>query len=184
MALIFQCTGLLPVTIIDFKGVRNNNEVNLNCTTAGEVNLKNYQIERSTDGFNFLKIGGMAAQNATHYSFTDSKLPNATKIFYRLKLLDIDGKFKYSKTVSVRLNNNYSNAVVYPNTGTGTFTILSPKPLKDNSKLAISDITGRIIAEQNVNATQNNISADFSYLPAGWYFVTIKNKDEIIRESF
>jgi len=59
-----------------------------------------------------------------------------------------------------------------------------PKPLKDNSKLIISDITGRLIAEQNVNATQNNISADVSYLPAGRYFVTIKNKDEIIRETF
>ncbi|MEO6231285.1 MAG: endonuclease [Ferruginibacter sp.] len=184
VALMFECTGLLPVNIIEFKAVKGSNFVNLIWTATRETNFKNYEIERSADGFHFEKTGTVAGQNLTNYAFTDDKLPNVKQVFYRLKMIDIDGKFTYSKTASIRLNNNFSNAVIYPNPTNGPLTILLEKALISNSTLVVSDITGRKLLEQNASALQNAIAIDVHHLPAGRYFVTIKNNNQLIKEAF
>ena len=101
VALVWQCTGLLPVTLIDFRANKYNETVVLNWYATRETDFKSFDIERSIVGIHFTNAGLVKGQNLANYSFTDNNLPDAKNVFYRLKLIDIDGKFTYSKVVSI-----------------------------------------------------------------------------------
>jgi endonuclease I len=184
VALIFQCTGVLPVTIIDFTAQKHNESVLLKWYATYETSFRRYDVERSTDGITFNKIGEVAGANLSNYDFTDNNLPKSSVIYYRLKMVDIDGAFKYSKVVPVRLNNNLSNAIVYPNPTKDNLNIKLYETLQGNSTLQVADVTGRIVKTQSLNASQLNISLDVKNLPAGRYFIKISNSKQVINQSF
>ena len=72
-----------------------------------ETNFKRYEIERSIDGRTFYKIGEVAGRNLPDYSFTDNDLPDANNVYYRLKMIDIDGHFSTSKIVVVKIADQF-----------------------------------------------------------------------------
>lgn len=181
---VWQCTGLLPVTITDFTAQKNNESVVLKWYATFETNFKKFEIERSLDGANFYKIGEVAGSNLANYSFTDNNLPKANTIFYRLKMIDIDAKFSNSKIVSLRIANNFSNALVYPNPAKEKLVLKLPQALTANSQLVIADLSGRIIMQQQVTGGQRNIDLTVRQLPAGRYFIKISNASELINQSF
>ncbi|MEO5941784.1 MAG: T9SS type A sorting domain-containing protein, partial [Ferruginibacter sp.] len=143
-----------------------------------------YEIERSTNGINFNKIGEVAGRNLANYSFNDVSLPNSSFAYYRLKMIDIDGKYTYSKTVAVKLNNNLSNAIVYPNPATTSLNIKLLQVLSANSNLQVADVAGRILKHQMVSAGTINFSLDVRALPSGRYFIKIANNNQLITQSF
>ena len=182
--LVWECTGILPVNIIDFTAQNNNETVLLKWYATNEANFKKYEIERSIDGTGFYKIGEVAGSNLANYSFTDKNLPNANTVFYRLKMIDIDGQFSNSKIISVRIANNFSNAQVYPNPTKDRLVIKLQQALNETSRLIIADISGRIVMQQQVAGVQSNIDLTVSHLPAGRYFIKISNAAELINQSF
>ena len=95
----------LPVQLLDFTGRLQSNSVVLNWKTSLEINSKRFEIERSYDGQNFTKIGTVAAAGNSSfikdYQFTDKMIAQDNN-YYRLKQIDIDDKFEYSKTVLIR----------------------------------------------------------------------------------
>jgi endonuclease I len=182
--LVWQCTGVLPVTIIDFTAQKNNESVLLKWYATFETSFKKYEIERSSDGINYYKIGEVAGRNLANYSFTDNNLPNANTVFYRLKMIDIDGKFSTSKIVPIRIADNFSNALVYPNPTKDKLVVRLQRSLTENSEVLIADLSGRMIMRQQANAGQKNIDLTVSQLPAGRYFIKISNHSEIINQSF
>ena len=105
-------------------------------------------------------------------------------IFYRLKMIDIDAKFSNSKIVSLRIANNFSNALVYPNPAKEKLVLKLPQALTANSQLVIADLSGRIIMQQQVTGGQRNIDLTVRQLPAGRYFIKISNASELINQSF
>ena len=184
VALIWQCTGLLPVTLIDFTANKYDGAVVLAWNATRESNFKKYEIERSSNASNFSYAGEVKGQNLAGYSFTDKELPAVKTVFYRLKMVDIDGKISYSKIVSVRLSKLFSSALVYPNPVKNLLTVKLQSNLKTAGELRVVDIVGRTVLMQKVNALQNNIQVDVKGLTAGRYFVVINNNDEVIKESF
>ena len=183
VALVWQCTGVLPVTILDFTAQKNNESVFLKWYATQETNFRQYEIQRSTDGIVFSKIGELPGKNLANYSFIDNKLPTANTVYYRLKMIDIDGKFSYSKTIAIRISDNFSNAQVYPNPTKGNLTIKLQHSLSENSKLIIADLSGRILLQQVING-QKNVDLDVSKFPAGRYFIKLSNCIELINQSF
>ena len=181
---VWQCTGLLPVTIIDFTAQKNNELVLLKWYATNEANFKKYEIERSVDGSGFYKIGEVAGRNLANYAFTDNNLPYANTVFYRLKMIDIDGQFSNSKIVSVRIANNFSNAQVYPNPAKEKLVVKLQQASTRNSQLVIADLSGRIVMQQQVTGGQRNIDLTVNHLPAGRYFIKIVNSGELINQSF
>lgn len=107
-------TGTLPVKIVSFNGFHANNNNILEWQTENEINAATYEIESSADAKNFTSIKSIAATNAGKYLFTDEKNYTASIVYYRLKQTDRDGKFNYSKTISLRQTKNQLLAV-YPN---------------------------------------------------------------------
>jgi len=183
-ALVFQCTGVVPVTITNFTAVKNNETALLKWYATYETNFKKYEVERSTDGISFNKIGEVAGQNLANYSFTDNNLPSTVSAYYRLKMIDIDGKFGYSKIAVVKLNNNFSNALVYPNPTVGNLTIKLLQTLSARSTLVVTDISGRVVMQRSVAVGDINIPLDVKGLASGRYFIKISNSSQVINESF
>lgn len=109
--------GPLPITLLTFAGHLDHGAGVLEWTTSFEQNAKNFDIERSEDGNSFVNIGSVnATGNSTverKYSFRDNHL-NAVN-YYRLRMNDIDGKFKMSQIVLIRFNNTTQNMQVLNN---------------------------------------------------------------------
>jgi endonuclease I len=184
VALIWQCTGVLPVTITDFVGIKQKESVLLKWYATYETNFKWYEIERSIDAVKYNKVGEILGKNLANYSFTDNNLPTGSIAYYRLKMMDIDGTSHYSKTVAVKLNNNFSNALVYPNPTMGLLNIKLTKALATNTSLTITDITGRIVKQQNLIKGQLSIDLNVQSLTTGRYFIKINDRQTVINQSF
>ncbi|CAN5736922.1 hypothetical protein BH11BAC4_BH11BAC4_13860 [soil metagenome] len=183
VALAWQCTGVIPVTVTDFVAQKNNAAVLLKWYATFETSFKKFEIERSTDAANFNKIGEVEGRNLANYSFDDDNLPNRAIVYYRLKMIDIDGRFTYSKTIAIRLNNNFSNALVYPNPTAGKLTIKLLEELASNSVLQVTDITGRKVKEAHISGGRFSIELDVRALPEGRYFIRIFNSSQLINQS-
>ena len=183
-ALVWQCTGVLPVTIIDFTGIKLNASVLLKWYATYETNFKKYEIQRSTDGIVFTIIGTVTGQNLANYSFVDNKLPSANIIYYRLKMIDIDGKADLSKIVTIRSNQHLQDALVFPNPTAGKLTVQLDEALTQNSQLIISDITGRLVSQRSIASGQKIIDIDPGKLAPGRYFIKISNSTMLINKSF
>lgn len=175
----------LPLDLLSFTGqLQNDHSVLLNWKTENEVNTSHFSVERSTDGIRFNGIGNVTAngRNNTggtfHYSLTDNDAINqpSQKLYYRLKLVDIDGTYKYSNVVSVSMP---------PITGKLT---ISPNPVMSEMKVTLTSIAdgkvqwklvdnvGRIImkgAEQVKKGNGNNFTINMNRLPAGTYSLNV-----------
>lgn len=183
VALVWQCTGVLPVTIIDFNAEKHEQYVLLRWYATYETNFRSYEIESSTDGISFSKIGSIAGQNLANYSFTDDQLPESQKVFYRLRMLDIDGRSSYSKTIVVQLDRS-PQVLLYPNPSNRKITIQLQQPITISNGLQVSDVTGRIVIRQQLKRGQRSFDLDVTGLMPGQYFVKIINGSDIINRSF
>ena len=184
VALVWQCTGLLPVTIISFTATKTNESVLLQWYATFEAGFRSYEIQRSTDGIVFSSIGEVTGRNLANYNFTDNKLPNNGTIYYRLKMIDIDGRSDYSKTLAVHLEPNNSDMLVYPNPATSKLTLQLQQGITQASDIQVTDLTGRIVMRQQLTRGQRTIAMDVSGLAPGRYFIKISNGTEMINKSF
>lgn len=183
--LIWDCTNLLPVNLLDFKATKNSNTILLEWKTNKEANFKEYVIERSTNGKTFYNIGNVKGENLDKYSLADQNLPDAKSVFYRLKMVDIDGKFNYSKIVSIKLLNTAAGISIFPNPAINVITIKLQQPLTLNSSLKITDAEGReVMSIAVVNAGQQEIPVKVNQLPAGRYVISISNNKNLLHQSF
>jgi len=180
-----KCTYLgppLPVTWLHFRGktVAKNNL--LDWATANEQNTKEYQIERSLNGTSFSRIGIVHAvgnSNQTNtYQYTDYDIDrlNSEYMFYRLKQIDIDGKFQYSNVVRLRYNDkNTTNTIVYPNPTPGRVTILVGDIALVGSMAVLYDINGRLL--ENIKITASSQPVDLGRYVNGIYFIKMSNNE-------
>jgi lysophospholipase L1-like esterase len=108
----------LPVTLVQFKATYNGVASELNWVTASEQNSDHFEIQRSADGVQFTAIGSVAAAgngtSSKNYAFTDG-VPLPGNNYYRLKMVDIDDRFKYSVVILVKSADSKKGITVYPN---------------------------------------------------------------------
>ncbi len=170
----FEANGILPVTFTSFNVIIDNNKARLTWKVAAEQNVDGYEVERSNNGVQFSKLGFVKATGSSSYSFTDEKILNGVN-FYRVKNVDLDGKFAYTHIVSI-------------NGKKGQFVKLFPIPARTDlfiqhhdaikgAQLKISSMEGRIVRIISVpsNATQTIIN--LSTIHSGVYFVTYDSGD-------
>jgi hypothetical protein len=96
-----NCGNILTANLLSFSGGLNGSTAMLNWVVSKETNFSHYEIEKSTDGQHYVKIGkvpGLGLSGEMHYRFTDPDEVNG-KIYYRLKMVNADGLFQYSKMV-------------------------------------------------------------------------------------
>jgi len=113
----FDAGGLLPVTLTSFTAAKQGSANLLQWGTANEQRNKLFEVQHSKNGIVFTKIGEVPAAKGANdetkqYSFMHST-PAGGINYYRLKQVDWDGRFNYSKTISVI--NVQSPALIFPN---------------------------------------------------------------------
>lgn len=167
----------LPVTLTRFFGARQENRVRLNWTTAMEKNNKGFAIERSFDGSNFQYIGfvqshSMNSNQMLQYAYSDDQVPSS-KLFYRLKQIDIDGKYAYSSIIEMKALEELLSVRIYPNPFINSLTI--ENPIEKEVEVSVYDIQGKIVLTQRVDAgIKVEVALKNDWL-AGVYFIQVND---------
>ncbi len=118
---VFRTISPLPVELTSFNAQANSNNIELSWITATEVNNYGFDVERKIDTKNWEKIAfieGHGNSNSNkYYSFNDKGIATTGKVFYRLKQINLDGTFEYSKTIEVVIDapNSFELLQNYPN---------------------------------------------------------------------
>lgn len=171
----------LPVKLLSFTGQLTNNMAQLHWQTANETNFERFEVERSIDGASFNKIASVAFANSLHdYKATDYVQGLQSKhIFYRLKLVDADGKFSYSKVIAFNID-AVSRFMVYPNPANTEIFVSITADKKTTLYIKIVDATGRMVSyEQKTIEKGNNVfPVNISKLQKGNYIVQIVDGSE------
>jgi hypothetical protein len=108
-------TSVLPLKLLSFTGKRESSSNQLNWVTASEINTNRFEIAYSTDGVNFNTIGNVNAKgNSQINNYQFSHNIGNTTAFYRLKMIDNDGTFKYSDIIIIR-EGKVDDVSIYPN---------------------------------------------------------------------
>lgn len=168
---------ITPLTLISFKGNLTTEGSVLTWKTANEANVNSYSVERSTDGARYTSIGTVAATNRSEasYSFNDDKPANGAN-FYRLKMIDNDGKFKYSNIVVIS-NRKGVKSYVYPNPATDRITVSHGKATS-SATIRILDAEGRQMRAVGVQPGALQTSININELAKGNYVVVFVNDGE------
>ena len=148
-------TIILPVRFESFTADRQGNNAVLNWVTATETDADHYEIERSLDGVNFNSAGTVRAAGTTNsnrnYQYTDPITTTARIIYYRLGIVDANGKTSYSKIVALRLNGMaVKNFTVYPNPFTSDLKLDINTVSETNITIRINNAAGQLAFERKV----------------------------------
>lgn len=165
----------LPVTLVSFKVSVENNTSHLIWKTADEVNFSHFNIEKSTDAKHWSVLSKIFSTPSNQYAFADNNLTHS-KIYYRLKMVDIDDSYTYSEIRSISLKDYSPVFSLYPNPVTNTLYI-SDLNVKDIKNLKLYDQSG-VIRLSSTGLKENKI--DLHSLSNGLYFVRIELLSGII----
>ena len=169
--------SILPVTWLSFNAIKKNNTVLLNWSTAMEQNLKDYEVQQSTDGINWKTIGVvLAAGNSItvqQYSFTD-QFPFIGINHYRLLQRDIDNKISYSKVVLSVFSDAGSGLKISPNPVVNGTSVIN---LDQSSLVSVYNSAGVKLMQKQFPAGAS--SFDLTVLPRGIYFLKT-HKDAVL----
>jgi hypothetical protein len=173
----------LPVQWLDFSGTARNGHNYLGWRTAQEKNNDYFQVERSRDGLTFQIIGKVPSSavngnssNELAYSYIDKDVP-AGASYYRLKQVDKDKRFSYSKVIRLEHDVTGQFLSVSPNPTHGKVYLSIPRAGKA-SQAQVTDITGKYL--KTVQLTSATTEIDLSGWASGVYF--IKYTDGSVQE--
>jgi hypothetical protein len=170
----------LPVKLLTFAGEKVGDDIVLNWTTASEINNKGFVIERAYLGSDFNEIDFVASSKINsnsklNYAYTDKNCDLTQTVFYRLKQVDLDGKYSYSPIVEIKSENN-ENSNVYPNPFTNKLSIQTEA--NSNSLIEVFDIQGRKVYTQmsNISGLTEIKSSEWE---SGIYFVKVNGMSAV-----
>jgi len=175
-----RANGPLPITLpVKFIGLyakKSGGNVSLTWNVDAEINTNGYEVQRSTDGSNFSKVGFVAASKKTSYNFVDSKMNDAA--YYRIKSMGTDGKSTYSIILNVHGEQSSVIMKAFPLPVQNSLTV-QHSSANNNSKLQIFSVDGRMIKSVSVSADVQQTSVDLSAIKAGTYVVRYLNNNTI-----
>lgn len=162
----------MPVSLSSFDYTIKNKTVELNWQTSSEINNHHFDIEKSTDGIRYFALGHVqAAGNSNtikNYSFTDTK-PDYIN-HYRLKQVDIDGNFSYSKVLFVK-QPGFNVFVVKTNMVQNNLQVQINSEHADAGSIVIYDFSGKQVLRQK--AIQGNSNINITHLACGKYLARL-----------
>lgn len=172
------CTTLssLPVIFTAFSATRNNANVSLTWTTALEVDNRGFSVEKQTSGSGWKEVSFVNSKSANgnsssqlSYSYTDLNNNEKGITQYRIKQIDLNGKFEYTDISAVRGEGQESKVIIYPNPGiNGKVSVSFTDNASRNIQLVNSN--GQTIKSYN-NFMDNNLI--FENLKPGLYFLNV-----------
>ncbi|WP_276480986.1 T9SS type A sorting domain-containing protein [Paraflavitalea pollutisoli] len=179
----------LPVGMLYFKVAGSSNTATLTWGTSFEQNSQRFDIEQSNNGHDFTKIAQVAAAGTSgsdlHYSYTDDNISRhgSRTLYYRLKQVDLDGRFKYSNIVRLKVDdNNTPGLKAYPIPFTTSLTLdISgvAASMQGPVKIDLVDMNGRNLYSRQLTigrGQSNIVLTDLAQLAKGVYQLRLSNQ--------
>ena len=171
----------LPLTLLGFSAEKQNDNALLKWTVTQQINVSYYEIQRSINAVDFLPVGKVNAiyntNSNNNYSYTDAlNNINSNTIYYRLRMVDRDGKFAYSPVKFISLAGNESNLIqLFPNPATNYFIIKFGSVIQGNYIVTISDAAGKQVVTKQMEIAPNSTFYFHrgANMAAGTYFISI-----------
>ncbi|TAE10221.1 MAG: hypothetical protein EAY72_11780, partial [Bacteroidetes bacterium] len=151
--------NVLPVQVQSFSGNSRQGKALLQWQVANETNFSHYTVEKSINGTQFSSVGAVKATGATSYEFNDASLKASQ--YYRLKLVDKDGSFRYSSVVLVRSSAGNTNLQIVPNP-VANEAVLQHNTAKKGDRVNIVAANGSVVKSVVVaeNAEQTKLTVE------------------------
>ncbi len=174
----------LPLNLLSFTGQLVNDKTMLKWETANEINTHHFEVEESTDGTNFSTLVTLSANGSgdNTYSTQDAQTHTGNN-YYRLKSVDIDGRFTYSQVVLVKISaSGKAMFFVYPNPAAKQLVVQHGNP-NSVAHLTVYNFQGQKMSTISANGS-GQTTIDVSRLTPGNYVIEYRSDSEIIREKF
>ncbi|MEO7311389.1 MAG: T9SS type A sorting domain-containing protein [Chitinophagaceae bacterium] len=170
-------TPILPVTILSFDAQKLNGKNELTWKVAQETDLNHYEVERSADGRNYTTISQIAAVHNSTYSFSDTK--PASLNYYRIKLVDKNGKTNFTKVVVVlNKENGFVIGDVYPTLTNGPVNVEVFTSANSKIQYTVSNLAGQKMISQTAMVNQfSKETIDLTSLTPGLYLLQVSGSD-------
>jgi hypothetical protein len=169
----------LPIKLVNFTAKTDGKASLLTWRTSTEINNDRFEIERSSDGLSWIKIGEVKGAGNNYqlknYIFRDI-FPVSADNYYRLKQFDINGAFEYSPIKSVNFNLEGDNQLsFYPNPAKDEIHL---KGFRNNIKeIIVVDLSGKLIFSKSFVGESLKLPKN---LQDGNYIIKVKSGDEIL----
>jgi|GEM_PF-1355654 len=177
--------GLLPITILSFTGSIDKKAVQLNWQTSLEINSSYFEIQRSEDGILYETFATATAKGnsslISNYQAKDDLFFYTKKVvYYRIKMVDVDGKFKYSSIMVIKVEPSTTNNSVkaWPIPFASQLNVEYNSEINQQVKISMIGMNGAVIFNNNTTVKQgrNVITINQAQTtPSGTYMLLISN---------
>lgn len=181
-----ECPEILPIELMSFQATANEKAIDLEWVTTSELENKGFEVQRSIDGINFIKIGWVDGEGSSNrevtYTFDDVSANSNTLYYYRLRQLDYDNTEFFSEMQMAEIENQNLTLKAFPNPAATN----SPVQLSINANAAhqgsvqVFDITGRTVQAFDVQVVKGENTFDLApqALNNGTYVIKIMLGEE------
>ena len=172
-------TAALPVTLLNFSGQLQQQNVMLQWTTTNELNNRGFEIEKSFDGVRFSKIGFVASggnsSTIRNYGFRDPQKASEYN-YYRLRIVDIDNSYDYSNVILVKNSVAVQQIFVMGNPFKNDVELRFARVPKGRVSAKLYDLKGRLIHSEEFSQVAQTITIHTSqrHLSAGAYVLDLE----------
>lgn len=188
----FGSNAPLPVKLTDFSAEKvGERKARLTWSSSSEINSSHFEIEKSHDADNFEKIGEVKAagnsQTLLRYEFYDDKIEGLRSkqiLYYRLKMVDLDGTIEYTDIRGLNFGNDQSFGVsMYPNPTSQFLNLdISKGSSEEKGELQVFDALGKLILSKKVIGTGIE-TIDMGRMSNGVYHVVLTQGDHVFKEK-
>ncbi|MES2847718.1 MAG: T9SS type A sorting domain-containing protein [Bacteroidota bacterium] len=181
-------TPPVPVSLLHFSAEKGKLANKLQWVTIQEINSKEFIIERSGNGTDFISIGNVAANGNSNrninYSFIDGAIQTGIN-YYRLAILNADNSKKYSSIITVK-NDEATGFAVYPNPARDKIIVWFNAEKICPAVIRIFDIDGKLVYSKNlqVNNGSNNVPLNIEKFIKGNYVLKTEINGTVIVSKF
>ena len=174
--------ALLPIELLDFNADKNGEMIELHWRTGAEINNRGFDIERSSDAAYWQTIGFVPGQGTSPemetYRYADEQPMHGLN--YRLKQMDFDGQYEYSKILSVVLDDSESHFRLFPNPATNSTTLEVTSGYTGQAEWELFDFIGQRIMTRSIllDGSEFYHHIDLSQMSSGIYFLRMQLDNE------
>jgi hypothetical protein len=182
---------LLPVDFLQFSAVQHSDAVNLTWKIVTTDQIDHFDVERSEDGTSFSAVGTVSKTVPLNvpvsFNYQDNDLNvNSSVVYYRIKVVNKDGQFKYSNVLVVRLSSLATDKIrIMPNPASTAVNISLYSALKGEVEIKLVDMTGKLVLRriEKIEAGNNTITLNqLNQLSDGIYSILLRINDRFEHE--
>ena len=195
---LFDCSagdcgsGSLPIDLLFFKAIKQDNAVKLSWTTTAEINNDYFTVERTEDGFLYTEVTTVAgagnSNSVLNYTtFDEDPLPGLS--YYRLRQTDYDGNYSHSQLVAVEFNDEETSLKInytFSNYTEGKLQYQFSYNQNNPVTIDVLDVAGRVVYSEIISGEQseNVLSINLNHLAKGPYLLKISDGTHASFEKF